>query len=183
MIRPIDLASPAYIETQRALHAAPRGYGAGGHAWAETVRALAEQYDCWSVLDYGCGRGTLAPALGGDRLTVREYDPAIKGKDALPSFADLVVSTDVLEHIEPDKLDAVLRHIRGLARKVAFLVINTRIANKVLPDGRNAHLIVEPVAWWDARLEAAGFTRLPEPGVWPASKDRTGKYCAAVLKP
>lgn len=50
------------------MHAAPRGYGNGGHVWAETVRGLAEQYDCWSVLDYGCGRGTLAPALRSDQL-------------------------------------------------------------------------------------------------------------------
>lgn len=26
-------------------------------------------------------------------------------------------------------------------------------AGKVLPDGRNAHLIQEPIAWWRERLE------------------------------
>lgn len=183
MIRPADLISMDYLETQKALHAAPRGYGGGGHAWADTVRALAAQYDCWSVLDYGCGQGTLAAALRGSLFTVREYDPAIPGKDGMPSFADLVVSSDVLEHIEPEKLDAVLVHIRLLARKVVFLVVNTRIANKVLPDGRNAHLIIEPVEWWEARLQAAGFTRLPDPAVWPEKKNRNGKYCVAVLAP
>ena len=35
-----------------------------------------------------------------------------------------------------------------LTKKVAFLVIACRPANRHLDDGRNAHLIVEPPDWW-----------------------------------
>lgn len=181
MIRPTDLISPAYLQTQVILHASPRGYGGNGDRWANTVLSVAADYDCGSVLDYGCGQGSLARALRGSTLAVREYDPAIPAKSAMPSFADLVNCTDVLEHIEPDRLDAVLAHIRGLARKVAVLVIATRPANKRLPDGSNAHLIIEPDAWWRARLEAAGFTIQGPPRVGPVKKP--GKAYAVVVTP
>jgi hypothetical protein len=38
--------------------------------------------------------------------------------------------------------------LRDLAKRAVFLVVATRPAKKVLADGRNAHLIVEPASWW-----------------------------------
>ncbi len=58
----------------------------------------------------------------------------------------------MLEHIEPDCLQDVLAHIRGLTRKCCFIVVAMRPSIKLLPDGRNAHLIVQPVRWWMAKL-------------------------------
>jgi hypothetical protein len=94
-----------------------------------------------------------------------EYDPAIPGKDTLPSFADLVVSTDVLEHIEPDRLDSVLGHLRMLARKAVFVVVSLKDSNKILADGRNAHLIIRPSKWWLKRFVQVGFTVKRAPSV------------------
>jgi 2-polyprenyl-3-methyl-5-hydroxy-6-metoxy-1,4-benzoquinol methylase len=161
------LISPDYLDTQAALHADPQGYGTKGSRWAATVLDVALRYDCGSVLDYGCGGGALARVLAGGSISVREYDPAIPGKDGHPSFADLVVCTDVLEHVEPEKLDTVLAHLRKLARKAVFLVVSTRPALRTLPDGRNAHLIVESPAWWAERVQRAGFTVADPPTVWP----------------
>jgi hypothetical protein len=108
------------------------------------------------VLDYGCGRGTLLSALWDKHATLPfdflEYDPAIPEKDTKPTKADLVVCGDVLEHIEPDCLYAVLDDIRGIARSAVFLVVATQPAAKFLSDGRNAHLIVEPAEWWLPKL-------------------------------
>lgn len=153
--------SGKYVAMQRILHASPRGYGGRGDKWADTVCALVADRECTSVLDYGCGQGSLARAIKprlGSLVRVDEYDPAIPGKDAAPSFADLVVITDVLEHIEPDRLDAVLAHLKTLSRKAVFAVISLKESNKVLADGRNAHVIIRPSTWWKRRLEAAGFT-------------------------
>ncbi len=80
-----------------------------------------------SVLDYGCGKGTLAEAVS---FEIREYDPAIAGKDENPLPADLVICTDALEHIEPEYLDAVLVHIASLTRMAAFFVVHTGRAQK-----------------------------------------------------
>lgn len=162
-----QLISPKYRDLQIQLHNDPRGYGGRGDKWAGIVAQIAQEYDCASVLDYGCGQGSLARALRdmSGIIRVSEYDPAIPGKDQLPGFADLVVCTDVLEHIEQDRLDAVLAHLKLLARKVIWMVVSTKGSNKRLADGRNAHLTIRPCQWWKQKFKAAGFTLRPRPTV------------------
>lgn len=183
MIRTIDLISREYLDMQRELHAAPRGYGGRGDKWAGIVLHLALEYEATSILDYGCGQGTLAKVLRSQPLgaiRVAEYDPAIPGKDGLPSFADLVNVTDVLEHIEPERIDVVLEHIRMLARKVVFAVISLKESNKILSDGRNAHVLIQDGRWWKDKLRAAGFTLHPPPTVVRFEPE---KEWAVVLTP
>jgi 2-polyprenyl-3-methyl-5-hydroxy-6-metoxy-1,4-benzoquinol methylase len=184
VIDQLALISPKYQVMQRILHAQPRGYGGRGDKWAVTVLALIAELEASSVLDYGCGQGSLRRAvMASDPPGVRfdEYDPAIPGKDGLPSFADLVVCTDVLEHIEPERLDAVLMHLGRLARKAVFAVISLKDSNKILADGRNAHLIQRPSTWWRRRLEAAGFTITRAPEV--ARKKKSHEWTVVLIPP
>lgn len=154
-----DLISPDYALINRQMHEAPRGYGGGGYKHAEEVAAIVARLRLRTVLDYGCGEGTLKTRLAaiGCKATVTEYDPAVAGKESLPAPVDLVVCTDVLEHIEPEKLRAVVAHIKSLALRAAFVVVATRPSNKKLPDGREPHLIIEPAEWWLPIFEKAGF--------------------------
>lgn len=181
MFRLGELISPGYVEAQRAMHAHPRGYGGRGYVWAPTVMEIAYRYDVHSILDYGCGAGTFGVAVRAGGFVCRDYDPAIAGLDDAPVFADMVSCTDVIEHIEPDKLDTVLAHIRSLARKVVFLVIACRPANKLLPNGKNAHLIIQEKQWWRARILKAGFTVRKGPSVLP--EKMPGKCWYGVLTP
>lgn len=160
---PDTLITFAYLREQVWLHATPKGYGAKGGKWAAAAAAIAREYRATSVLDYGAGQGGFAEALrcAPLGLDVREYDPAIAGKDLLPDPADLVVCTDVLEHIEPALLPNVLAHLRELTVKAAFLVVALDPSNKQLTDGRNAHLIQESPVWWSAQISAAGFVLVP----------------------
>jgi hypothetical protein len=144
------LRSPDYARLLQQKHASKK-WGADGHSHADAVREFAARLGATSLLDYGCGRGTLRAAL--PDLKVMEYDPGIVGKDKMPKPAPLVVCTDVLEHIEPDRLGNVLQHLFLLAGRGAYLVIATRPARELLPDGRNAHLIVQEPAWWLAELQ------------------------------
>jgi len=144
------LISDEYRRQNAWLHILKASYGTGGKQWAEKVRNLMDRYQTVDVLDYGCGKGTLRQALG---INVKEYDPAVPGKEERPRPADLVVCTDVLEHIEPECLDEVLDDIQSLTRRAAFFTVCTRPAQKQLPDGRNAHLIVEPPRWWISRIK------------------------------
>lgn len=146
------LISPEYQAVNRYM-LAHKNYGISGHVWAPKVHELAQGIEARSLLDYGCGQGSLAAALPAERrYAVNEYDPGIPGKDHAPANADLVSCTDVLEHIEPDCLNAVLDHLFQLADKAVALVVATIPATKHLPDGQNAHLIVEPVDWWLPKL-------------------------------
>lgn len=106
------------------------------------------EYACADMLDYGCGKGTLCSQIPG----ARGYDPAVPEFTDPPEAADLLVCTDVLEHIEPDCLDDVLEHTRTLTKKLSVFIVACRPANKTLPDGRNTHLIVEDQEWWLKRL-------------------------------
>ncbi len=187
MIAQGELISEKYRLMQRILHRQPRGYGGRGAKWAHVVVDLMRTYQASSVLDYGSGEGSLRRAImhhpnhdapAGVRFD--EYDPAMPGKETLPSFADLVVSTDVLEHIEPDRLDAVLAHLKFLARKAVFVVISLKESNKILADGRNAHLIIRPANWWKKRLESAGFTILRAP---ECARKKKSHEMTVVLKP
>ena len=140
------LISDEYLALQRELHG--RGhYGISAGRWAKRAMYHAQSLGCRDMLDYGCGQGQLREALLGT-FPVREYDPALEGKDLPPDPADMVYCGDVLEHIEPDHLDAVLDDLKRLARTAVFLVVATIPAQKKLADGRNAHLIVQPFEWW-----------------------------------
>jgi hypothetical protein len=156
-----DLASAPYRRQLEELHAkSKKSWGADGAKHAGEAAAFYRELGATTFLDYGCGEGRLRLGLAAidPPIRVQEYDPGIKGKGGMPKPCDLVVSTDVLEHVEPDKIKAVLDHIFRISGMGAYLVIATRAANAVLPDGRNAHLIVRPSAWWIDQVKAAGFT-------------------------
>ncbi len=143
------LISAEYAALNRQLHQENAAYGVGGGKHAPTVLKLAESVDARSVLDYGSGKSGLAKSMP---YGITEYDPAVPGKDESPRPADLVVCTDVLEHIEPDKLAFVLADLQRCTRKVGYFVIHTGPAAKHLADGRNTHLIQRGLAWWQKQL-------------------------------
>ena len=142
--------TPGYLEQNRKLHETGY-YGLRGGRWAPTVLNVCKVAGSRDVLDYGCGQRTLERDLD---FPIRNYDPCIPGLDAPPEPADVVACTDVLEHIEPECLDEVLDDLKRVTRNIGFFVIATQPAKKVLPDGRNAHLIQESLAWWRRKLEA-----------------------------
>jgi len=145
----MTLISKKYRNLNTKLHASRPGFGAFGHRWTDDVKHLAAEYDTFDILDYGCGKATLASSLD---FPIHCYDPAVHEYSGDPKPCAIVICTDVLEHVEPENLRDVLQHIHSLTKSVAFLNISTRLANKRLADGRNAHLIVKPSTWWYATL-------------------------------
>ncbi len=145
------LLTEQYRAEQAALHA--RGnYGTASLSYGDAVSELVERSGAKTLLDYGCGSmRNLAKVLDCD-VIYEGYDPAVPAFAGEPDQADLVVCIDVLEHIEPDCLDAVLDHIRSKCKALAFITVHTGPAMKTLSDGRNAHLIQQPAAWWLPKL-------------------------------
>ena len=71
----------------------------------------------------------------------------------IPSQVDLVYSSDVLEHVEPDLIDETINHLFSISN-YQYHLIACHPAKKALSDGRNAHLIIEDPSWWLKKFEA-----------------------------
>lgn len=141
----MELITPGYAKMNQELHRQNREFGISSVLWANAIYTLAIKMNTRDVLDYGCGKAKLSYNLP---FPIQSYDPAIPKYANLPKPADIVVCSDVLEHVEPECLKNVIQHLQSLTKKVLFCVIHCAPAKKTLPDGRNAHLIQEPPEIW-----------------------------------
>lgn len=145
----MQLISEEYCALNSNLHDSNEKYGTSGYRWAKDVFKISKELNTTDVLDYGCGKGTLGQNLP---FPIKQYDPAIPEHSEIPQPADIVVCTDVLEHVEPEMLDSVLIDIYRCMKMMVFFNISTLPAKKTLADGRNAHLIIENSQWWLGKL-------------------------------
>ena len=146
----MQLISEEYKKLNAALHEENKNYGTSGQHYVKDILGILQKLQTQDLLDYGCGKSTLANNLP---FTIKQYDPAMPKFAALPHPADVVVCTDVLEHIEPECIQDVIKHLSQLTKKICYLSVATRPAQKTLPDGRNAHLLIKPYSWWVGLLE------------------------------
>lgn len=109
------------------------------------VRMLAPS----SVIDFGCGRSELLERLElGPGVVLRRFDPAIPEYSEMPKEAsDLLINIDVLEHVPEPDLPGLIETMRGLGRN-AIIVIDTKPASMILPNGENAHCTLHGHDWW-----------------------------------
>lgn len=116
------------------------------------ITYLRMRTDIRTVLDYGCGNAKLGQFMRDNfkdrRITWHNYDPGMPQYATYPPPCHLVLSTDVLEHVEPDYLDATLKELSDLSEIAQFHWIASTPASQTLPDGRNVHLIVEGLDFW-----------------------------------
>lgn len=105
-----------------------------------------------TILDYGAAHGGFRKNLRDSEYTVIDYEPGRKDACAPPEPCEFVICVDVLEHVEPDCIDAVLDDLQRVVLDKAYFQVATRPAIKILKDGRNAHLIIEPYDWWHPKI-------------------------------
>lgn len=145
-----------YKKQLEELHSNPKTFNNGRKQYKVVERFLREN-KFNSLLDFGCGKGGLMECIKENHpeiALVQGYDPGYKEFEILPSTPfECVVSTDAMEHIEPEYLDATLKTVNTLFTNYCFLRIACYPAKKSLPDGRNAHLIVEQPEWWIEKVK------------------------------
>jgi len=135
-----------------------------------TLMKIVKDNDCKTLLDYGCGKG-----LPYDKERCREvdlrnpiqelcniksfdlYDPAYEKYSILPDKKyDIVVCTDVLEHVAEQDIDYVLTQILSRSKKVVFLNICCKPALKHFKEGKfkgkNVHISLFEPEWWGHKI-------------------------------
>ena len=135
-----------------------------------TLIKIVKDNDCKTLLDYGCGK-----AIPYDKERCREvdlrnpiqelcslesfdlYDPAYEKYATLPDKKyDIVVCTDVLEHIAEQDIDYVLTEILSRSKKIVFLNISCQPALKHFKEGKfkgkNVHISVFDPSWWGHKI-------------------------------
>lgn len=143
-----QLISEDYRAQQKKLHENP-DYGVASTHFAPVISKVCEQYEVKELLDYGCGKARLMKSLTVKHpMQIQLYDPAIPEWSDIPEPSEMVACVDVLEHIEPSKLNHVLEDLQRVTTRIGFFSVSTVPAVKTLPDGRNAHLIIEDSNWW-----------------------------------
>lgn len=138
------------------MHENPKTFSQGRKAY-NIIADFINENKIESLIDFGCGKGGLIQCvkeLHPDISNVQGYDPGHPEFEKLPEITfDALVSTDALEHVEPQYIDQTLQVINRLFSKICFLRIACRPAKKLLPDGRNAHLIIESPEWWLEKIK------------------------------
>jgi SAM-dependent methyltransferase len=165
-----------YIGQYKIYHAAHqpgRSSGYSGRSILKQLRsisAFAKSIGAQTALDYGCGRGeqytwndidfgdgrkgTLLERFGLNSITL--FDPAVPEHMMKPMGRfDLVICTDVLEHVHENDVARVLSDIFSFAERGVFLSIACYKAGTVLANGENAHITVRGKNWWRKQIEAA----------------------------
>ncbi len=151
------LCSAEYAEILSIEHNTPGKWGVSAKNKYNKILDFLNEYDHTDILDYGAGSANrLSNMLRSDfpdKYCITDYDPGIPEICTIPYPHSLVVCIDVLEHVEPDLIYNVLDDLERVTHKAGYFVISTQPASRVLCNGKNAHLIVQPSTWWEQELE------------------------------
>ena len=142
--------SKEYIEELELLHS-KKSFGTQ-QSIPKEVNDILQKNKVSSFLDYGCGKGLLSKSIKNQYpdINLYSYDPVTSPID-IPNSVEFTYSSDVLEHVEPNEIDQTLDNLFKISNH-QYHYIACHLAKKSLTDGRNAHLIVEPSAWWKDKI-------------------------------
>lgn len=132
-----------------------RSYGDTGSIYTDNVKSFIDKTGATSVLDFGSGTGALKTSLNNKyNIDIDEFDPCYDGKRNIPNTQyDLIITTDVLEHLYEDEIENFFEEILSLQPKFMYHAISTRKAHIHLPDGSNCHKTVKNNEWWKSKIQ------------------------------
>ena len=140
-----------YIEQAKLIHQNDKKWrGTTVVKYIPIINEIIKSKQIKTILDYGCGKAQNHPKS----WNASKYDPAVPEFSTKPDNRfDLVISTDVLEHVPEDHVDEVIKDIFNYSDQWVFLTICTREAREILPNGMNAHATVKLEEWWNDKLK------------------------------
>lgn len=143
-----------YLEAEyRRLHKGKKFNGGSLLQYLPELKDLIVQNNYQTVLDYGCGKAVVHNQY---KLTdsVTLYDPYYEPYSQKPyGLYDLVICTDVLEHVLEEDVESVLAELHLYTKQLLFLAISTKKAKKTFGNGMNVHITVKPKEWWEDKIK------------------------------
>ena len=133
-----------------------------------------------TILDYGCGKAKFHSILFNNKkvpgspigVNITPYDPAVAQFSNKPTGQfDLVLCIDVMEHVQEDKVEEVLKDIFTFSNRI-FLTITCYPATQVLLNGKNAHYTIKEPDWWKEKLKPYDGSYI---SIFQTKPDRGGK--------
>lgn len=157
-----DTIGSSYKEALQNEHQDEKWGTTGARYSGDAVGALLRRGYLLTALDYGAGKGTMANAF--PQVDWEEYDPGIPGKDVKPlGTFDLVTCTDVMEHVEEDKVEAVIADLANYTGKVLFVDIACYPTGKVFDsgpyEGQDLHITIREPDWWIDKFDETGLLK------------------------
>lgn len=150
------LLTPEYKYLLELEHART-SWGTTSYNRKDYILKIIKKYNKTTILDYGSGQGSFKKLIDSDKdlypYTVINYEPGIPNLSNPPNPCEFVLCTDVLEHVEPDCVENVLDDLKRVVLDVGLFTISCEPAHRILQDGRNAHLTVQPPTWWLEKLK------------------------------
>lgn len=165
-----DFYSREYFQDGTKSNYAP--YGPGG--WADDIADMVQElYQPESVLDVGCAygyvvdrlakRGVLAHGFDISEYAVTQASERVWMGDAAKGSsyrkADLILATELPEHLTPKQSRSFLRHAHRNGNRALLLI--AMHADGEAPDMQHekdlSHINIQPVSWWVKTAESAGW--------------------------
>lgn len=142
-----------YIKQYKLLYKRKKNYGKTSIKLYDMLKKIINDLNISSVLDYGCGKSKLLDLIKKNKkIKIYRYDPAIKKYSKLTkNKTDLVICTDVLQHVPLYDLDRVLKEIKSKGIYILFYIKCTNHKTK-LPNGTYANCTVYDKKWWLEKL-------------------------------
>lgn len=134
--------------------------GSAIKSYFEDIKGLIRKHDCKTLLDYGCGKAmhySQGVIEGGNwdklwKVDATLYDPGVEKFRKKPEGKfDIVICTDVLEHVEDP--EACVKDLVQYPLKVMFVQVSCVPSDMSNPkrrllDGRPLHISIYPEEWW-----------------------------------
>lgn len=142
-----------YIKQYKLLYKRKKNYGKTSIKLYDMLKKIINDLNISSVLDYGCGKSKLLDLIKKNKkIKIYRYDPAIKKYSKLTkNKVNLVICTDVLQHVPLYDLDRVLKEIKSKGIYILFYIKCTNHKTK-LPNKTYANCTVYDKKWWLEKL-------------------------------
>ena len=146
----MPITDEKHISQYKQLHNNQKNYGSTSSMFFEEICMFIDYINPKTVLDYGCGKGALVSLLREKypSIEIYGYDPSVEEHSKLEKdHFDIIVNTDVLEHVPENDVSDVISHIASLSQNVFFNLHHEK-ASFTLPNGQNAHCTIKPSTWY-----------------------------------